>query len=209
MILLNKLQKICCSDGVLYRNAVRFSRGGWVAMKHPSLILRQLITCWSVVAKFSADFFEVRKAFDTVWIDGLFYRLFSELGIRGRMWLAIRDLYTNVKAQVFYEGSLSRKINLSQGTEKGRILPHLCTKCMLMDYYMGYLIIAVISLLIDYAFLLPNLQMTSLYSHCTLLFSKRLLICPTVMVSNGGMISITLKVASLRLVRLSHSILSP
>ena len=40
----------------------------------------------------------------------------------GRMWLASRDLYTNVKAQVFYEGSLSRKINLSQGTGQGRVL---------------------------------------------------------------------------------------
>ena len=62
---------------------------------------------------------DVRKAFDTVWIDGLRYKLFSDLGIRGRMWLALRDLYTNVKALVFYEGSLSRKINLSQGTGQG------------------------------------------------------------------------------------------
>ena len=38
------------------------------------------------------------------------------------MLLGLRDLYTNVKAQVFYEGSLSRKINLSQGTGQGRIL---------------------------------------------------------------------------------------
>ena len=38
------------------------------------------------------------------------------------MWLTSRDLYTNVKAQVFYEVSLSRKINLSQGTGQGRIL---------------------------------------------------------------------------------------
>ena len=67
-------------------------------------------------------FLDVHKAFDTVWIDGLLNKLFLELGIRGRMWLAIRDLYTNVKAQVFYEGSLSRKIDVSQGTRQGRIL---------------------------------------------------------------------------------------
>ena len=39
-------------------------------------------------------------------------------------------------------------------------------------------------------------------THCTLLFSKRLCIYVNVMVSNGGMISITLKVASSLLVRL-------
>ena len=52
---------------------------------------------------------------------GLLYKPFCELGIRGRMWLAIKDLYTNVKAQVLYE-SLSRKINLTQGTGRGRTL---------------------------------------------------------------------------------------
>ena len=52
----------------------------------------------------------------------LLYKLFLELGIKGRMWLAIRDLYTCVKAQVFYEGSLSRKIDASRGTGQGRIL---------------------------------------------------------------------------------------
>ena len=38
------------------------------------------------------------------------------------MWLSLRDLYTNVKAQVFYGGSLSRKIDVSQGPGQGRIL---------------------------------------------------------------------------------------
>ena len=38
------------------------------------------------------------------------------------MWKVMKDLYTNVKAQVLYAGSLSRKINVSQGTGQGRIL---------------------------------------------------------------------------------------
>ena len=44
---------------------------------------------------------DVRKAFDTVWIDGILYKLFSELGIGGRMWKVIKDLHNNVKAQGF------------------------------------------------------------------------------------------------------------
>ena len=67
-------------------------------------------------------FLDVRKAFDTVWIDRLLFKLFSDLGIKGRMWLAIKDLYTNVKAEVLCAGSLSREIDILQGTGQGRIL---------------------------------------------------------------------------------------
>ena len=50
-------------------------------------------------------------------VDGLLYKLFTELGIQGRMWL---DLYTDVKAQVLFAGELSREFDISQGTGQGR-----------------------------------------------------------------------------------------
>ena len=52
---------------------------------------------------------------------GLTDKLFNDLGIKGRMWLAIKDLYTDVKAQVLYSGELSREFDVSQGTGQGRI----------------------------------------------------------------------------------------
>ena len=38
------------------------------------------------------------------------------------MWLVIKNLYTNVKAKVLYEGALSREIDILQDTGQGRIL---------------------------------------------------------------------------------------
>ena len=67
-------------------------------------------------------FLDVRKAFDTVWVDSLLYKLFSEFGIRERIWLAIKDLYTGVRAQVLCSCSLSKTFDISQGTGQGRIL---------------------------------------------------------------------------------------
>ena len=119
-------------------------------------------------SKVFSCFRDVRKAFDTVWIDGLPYKLFLELGIKRRMWLAIRDIYTNVKAQVFYEGSLSRKIDVLQGTGQGRILAPFMYKV----YVIGLLTILsnhCIAILMDYAFPLLHLLITYLYLRCPVL----------------------------------------
>ena len=72
----------------------------------------------------------VKSLTRTVWIDGLLFKLFTELEIKGRMWLAIKDLYTGVKAQVLYSGSLSRSFDVSQGTGQGRILARFMYKVL-------------------------------------------------------------------------------
>ena len=52
----------------------------------------------------------------------MLFKLFSDLGINGRMWLALKDLYTDIKARVLFSGFLSGEFNISQGTGQGRLL---------------------------------------------------------------------------------------
>ena len=41
-----------------------------------------------------AFFLHVKKAYDTVWRDGLWYKMW-EMGIKGKLWRAVRSLYAN------------------------------------------------------------------------------------------------------------------
>ena len=123
--------------------------------------------------KLFACFLDVRKAFDTVWIDGLLYKLFLELGIKGRTWLAIKDLYTDVKAQVLLEGVLSRKFSVSQGTGQGKLLLPSCIKFTSIVFCVSFQTIVFQSLLMGFISPHPRLLMTSLYLHYILHFCRR------------------------------------
>ena len=121
MILLNRLEKFAIDNE--YFSELQFGfREGVGCIEASFTILETINHMLERGSKVFGSFLDVRKAFDTVWIDGLLFKLFSKLDIKGRMWLAIKDLHTNVKAKVLYAGSLSRGINILQGTGQGRIL---------------------------------------------------------------------------------------
>ena len=45
--------------------------------------------------KVFACYLDVKKAFDTVWIDGQLFKLFFDLGIDGKFWLILKDLHAD------------------------------------------------------------------------------------------------------------------
>ena len=121
MILLNRLEKFAKQQGFFSNLQFGFEEGVG-CIEASFTILETINHMLERGSKVFGCFLDVRKAFDTVWIDGLLYKLFTELGIEGKMWLAIKDLYTDVKARVLFSGTLSRIFDISQGTGQGRIL---------------------------------------------------------------------------------------
>ena len=172
MVLLDRLEKFA-GENAYFSNLQFGFQEGVGCLEASFTILESINHMLERGSKVFACFLDVRKAFDTVWIDGLLYKIFSELGIKGRMWLAIKDLYTDVKAQVLYEGALSRKFSVSQGTGQGRSFAPFMYKVYinsllreLSDHCFQYPFIGFVSPH-------PRLLMTFLYLHYILPFCRR------------------------------------
>ena len=121
MILLNRLETFANKKGYFSELQFGFSEGAG-CVEASFTILETINHMLERGSKVFTCFLDVRKAFDTVWIDGLLLKLFTELGIKWRTWLVMKNIKIDVKARVLFSDELSREFDISQGTGQGRIL---------------------------------------------------------------------------------------
>ncbi len=84
-----------------------------------------------------AFFLDLRKAYDTVWRDGLLYKLWTMHGIRGRMWQYVDALYAKSVRVVRLGGLTSQPMVVDLGLAQGDTL-----SCILFKLYANDLIAA-------------------------------------------------------------------
>ena len=65
-----------------------------------------------------AFFLDIQKAYDSVWHDGLWYKLW-DMGVNGRMWCVIKKMYESSKSAVLLEGEKSDTFTIEQGVAQG------------------------------------------------------------------------------------------
>ena len=65
-----------------------------------------------------AFFLDIQKAYDTVWRNGLWYKLW-DMGVKGKMWRVIKKMYGESKSMVFLEGERSEGFSVDQGVAQG------------------------------------------------------------------------------------------
>jgi hypothetical protein len=89
---------------------------------HTSLVLRESVA-YNVErgSNVHVVLLDTRKAFDTVWQDGLFYQLHL-MGMDKGLWKSLRNLYTDFQCAVRVGGAVSRWFRVTQGVHQGGVM---------------------------------------------------------------------------------------
>ena len=72
-------------------------------------------------SKVYCSLLDAKSAFDSVWHDGLFVKLFK-LGINGKMWRLLRLTYNRMYSCVCHDGLMSQWFKLNQSVRQGGVL---------------------------------------------------------------------------------------
>ena len=79
-------------------------------------------------SKLFVCYLDIQKAFDRMWHNGLFVKLY-DLGIRSKLLGIIIDLHTNMKSCVLYKGHKSIYFHILQGSRQGGVLSPFMFSC--------------------------------------------------------------------------------
>ena len=72
-------------------------------------------------SKVFVSYFDVARAFDSIWIDGLFFQLYA-LGIRGKTWRLLYKTYIGFKCSVRIHDKVSKQYDMRCGIHQGGYL---------------------------------------------------------------------------------------
>ena len=88
---------------------------------HTAFNLRETVTEMESTKKCFVAFFDVSKAFDTVWIDGLFKQMY-DFGIMVKAWCLLYRAYVGFKCCVKLNGKFSIWDEPLYGIHQGRFI---------------------------------------------------------------------------------------
>ena len=112
-MLWNRIRDWWESSHVISRLQGACRRG--VSCIHTALVLQETVaTLLESHSKVYVSYFDVARAFDSVWIDGLFSRIYA-LGIRGKTWRLLYKTYIGFKCRVRIHNRMSAQYEMKCG----------------------------------------------------------------------------------------------
>ena len=89
---------------------------------HSGLLLQETVSrALETNRRVFVSYYDVSKAFDTVWTDGLFWQLHKK-GLRGRLWRLMYSAYTDFKCKVRIDDETSEWYTMLCGIHQGGYL---------------------------------------------------------------------------------------
>ena len=130
----NRLQKFIEKNNLLSKNQIGFKKQSRtsdhlltlqsIVKKHVTLGKKKLFVC----------FVDFKKAFDSVWHQGLFYKL-ENLGIKGNLVELIKDIYKKTKCAVKIDGKITDFFEFTKGVRQGCPLSPLLFNLYINDIF--------------------------------------------------------------------------
>ncbi len=118
-LVLNRLQnKIRCKPHPL-QGAYQAERD---ALTTAFAIDESIKHCCEENDKVFACYVDVSKAFDKVWINGMLFKLYYNVKIKGKCWRLIKSWYSDMEEYVFFRGKRSKPYTILQGVRQGGVL---------------------------------------------------------------------------------------
>ena len=148
-ILNQRLLEHVTSLNILHKSQIGFLLKNWTSDHLLTLqtLIDKYIHCHG--EKVYTCFVDFRKAFDSVWKDGLLYKLL-QIGVGGRFYKLIKNIYSNSSCALKIGTSQTRSFSYSRGIHQGCILSPL-----LFNLYVNDLLSAFQNTLSD-TIILPN-----------------------------------------------------
>ena len=117
-LLNNRIQEHCLQFSVINKNQIGF-RKNHRTVDH-LLTLRAVVKKYVTIGKkkLFACFVDFKKAFDSVWHDGLFYKI-KKTGIGGNILELIFNIYMNTKCAVKQNNAITDFFDYTKGVRQG------------------------------------------------------------------------------------------
>jgi hypothetical protein len=119
-LILDRMMPILIKNGVPDKMQFAYQKGK--SCVQASFVLQEAIHhAVERESKVYACFLDISKAFDCVWMDGLFFKLFN-LGIQGKSWRLLKKWYSNLSCRVAHNDLLSEPFLIRQGIRQGGVI---------------------------------------------------------------------------------------
>ena len=133
-LLKDKIETFCTRKEIIHKDQIGFKKGHRTSDHLFTLktIVKKYVTIGK--NKIFACFIDLKKAFDSVWHEGLFYKL-NKIGVLGKPFQLIKDIYKKTICAVKIKNRITIFFNYTKGVRQGCPLSALLFNIYLNDLF--------------------------------------------------------------------------